>query len=92
MVSFFLEGVLAKVRNFTVFLYILLQYAAVQKPQKGGGNSIHFLNALFKTNSEISVSRSNLWGLFMIFGIKDYCFTTHAANRVLTCNECFLLF
>ena len=30
-------------------------------------------------------------GLLMIFGTKDYYFTTHATKGVLTGNVCFLL-
>ena len=58
--------------------------AAVQKPQKGGGKIIRFLKALFKTNSEIDVSRMYLkyWG-------PKFCNFTMLYE--LTKNECFLL-
>ena len=54
-----------KFRNFTVLQHILLQYAAIQKPQKGRDKRIHFLKALFKTNSEIDISRPYLWGYLL---------------------------
>ena len=65
------------------------------KGREERGKSIHFLKALFKTNSQTDVSRSWLWPYFgtkdKIFGTKDYYFTTHATKRVLTENECFPL-
>ena len=58
---------------------------------KGRGKSVHFLKALFKTNSEVNVLDHILsMGLLIIFRSKDYYFMTHATKRVLTENECFL--
>ena len=54
-----------KFRNFTVFQHILLQYAAIQKPQKGRDKLIHFLKAMFTTNLEIDISRPYLWGYLL---------------------------
>ena len=52
----------------------------------GGGRSIHFLKALFKTNSEINVSiKTMAKGVLKMFGTKVLYFT------MLYELECFLL-
>ena len=50
------RGFQYKSKAFIIFLY----FDKLQKPQKGGGKSMRFLKALFKTNSDINVFRSRL--------------------------------
>ena len=82
-VVFFFGGGEAKLRSFIISRQILLQQAIVQKPQKGGGKSIHFLKALFITN--INVSRLWLWRYLKYSAIKfrtSKCYTNSLKMNV----------
>ena len=69
-----IRGVQAKLQNFTVswHIYHFTSISWSSETKKGGGKSIHFLKALFKTNLESNISTQWLRG-YLKYSAPNFC-------------------